>query len=61
MTGVLALLFDEKAQDSTEYTLMLAFVVVVSAAIFMLNGGSVSVIWGITNNNLNAGITSAAS
>jgi Flp pilus assembly pilin Flp len=42
----------EAGQDITEYTLVLAFVVIVSAALFTLNGNSVSAIWTAANSNL---------
>ena len=36
---------DERAQDITEYTLLLSFVVLASAAVFTVNAASVSGIW----------------
>jgi Flp pilus assembly pilin Flp len=40
-----------------QYTLLLAFVALASAALFINAGGSIANIWGITNNRL----TNAAS
>lgn len=51
---------DESGQDLVEYSLLLAFVVVVSAALFMVNGASVTTIWTATNNNLSAAKTAAS-
>jgi Flp pilus assembly pilin Flp len=36
---------DEKGQDLIEYTLLLAFVVLASAALFISAGGSIKGIW----------------
>jgi Flp pilus assembly pilin Flp len=43
---------DQSAQDLIEYTLLLAFVVLASAAIFINSGLSVSGIWSISNSRL---------
>ncbi len=43
------LLQDEQGQDLIEYTLLLAFVVLASAALFISVGGSISGIWGQAN------------
>ncbi len=43
---------DEAGQDLIEYTLLLAFVALASAAIFIGAGGSISGIWGTTNSQL---------
>jgi Flp pilus assembly pilin Flp len=47
-------LSDELGQDVQEYTLLLAFVVLVSAALFLCNGGSISAIWSSTESCLAA-------
>ncbi len=47
-----AFLNDEAGQDLIEYTLLLAFVALASAAIFIGAGGSISGIWGTTNTQL---------
>jgi Flp pilus assembly pilin Flp len=49
---------DEQGQDLIEYTLMLAFVALASAALFSSAGASVNVIWSKTNSQLS---TAAAS
>ena len=52
---------DEQGQDLIEYTLLLAFVALASAALFIGAGNSVKGIWSITNSQLAAANTSAAS
>ena len=42
-------LLDERGQDLAEYSLLLAFVVLASAAILVLNAQSVKGIWTSTN------------
>jgi Flp pilus assembly pilin Flp len=44
-----------------EYTLLLAFVCMASAALFISAGGSIGGIWTAANSNLAAGNTAAAS
>jgi Flp pilus assembly pilin Flp len=51
---------DEQGQDLIEYTLLLAFVCLASAALFISAGGSVSGIWTATNSRLDAANTSAS-
>ena len=41
---------DEHGQDLIEYSLLLAFVCLTSAALFISTGGSVAGIWTSTNN-----------
>jgi Flp pilus assembly pilin Flp len=43
--SVAARLLDDDGQDIQEYALLLAFVALVSAALFLYNGASVSRIW----------------
>jgi Flp pilus assembly pilin Flp len=43
---------DDRGQDLIEYTLLLAFVALASAAIFIGAGTSVSSIWNIANSRL---------
>lgn len=50
----------QAGQDSVEYTLLLAFVAVASAAIFVLNGDSITGIWCKTNSNLSAAQSTAS-
>ena len=53
-------LSDEQGQDLIEYTLLLAFVALASAALFIGAGGSVQGIWTITNGQLSAANSSAS-
>jgi len=57
MHRILQFLKDEQGQDLIEYTLLIAFVALASAALFMGAGGSISSIWTTTN----ATLTNAAS
>lgn len=54
------LLDDERGQDLIEYTLLIAFVALASAALFIGAGRSVKTIWTITNNQLSAAALSAS-
>jgi Flp pilus assembly pilin Flp len=51
---------DEQAQDLIEYTLLLAFVCLASAALFISAGGSVAGIWTSTNTDLATANTAAS-
>ena len=43
---------DEHGQDLIEYTLLMAFVALASAALFLGAGGSIQGIWTTSNQNL---------
>ena len=60
MTLLNNFLRDEQGQDLIEYTLLLAFVCLASAALFISTGGSVSGIWSSTNSQLTLANTSAS-
>jgi len=51
---------DEQGQDLIEYTLLMAFVALASAALFLGVGGNVSGIWTQTNTQLTAANTLAS-
>jgi Flp pilus assembly pilin Flp len=51
---------DEQGQDLIEYTLLMAFVALASAALFIGAGGSVQGIWSTTNSQLVAANTTAS-
>jgi Flp pilus assembly pilin Flp len=51
---------DEQGQDLIEYTLLLAFVALASAALFIGAGNSVKGIWSVTNSQLAAANSSAS-
>jgi Flp pilus assembly pilin Flp len=43
---------DDQGQDLIEYTLLMAFVALASASLFVSTGSSVSSIWGAASNQL---------
>jgi Flp pilus assembly pilin Flp len=49
---MLKFLQDEQGQDLVEYTLLLAFVALASAALFIGAGSYVSGIWAVANDQL---------
>jgi len=51
---------DEQGQDLIEYTLLMAFVALASAALFIGAGSSIKGIWGATNTQLTAANVSAS-
>jgi Flp pilus assembly pilin Flp len=51
---------DESGQDLIEYTLLMAFVALASAALFLGAGGSISGIWTTSNSQLTAANTQAS-
>jgi Flp pilus assembly pilin Flp len=55
-----AFLNDEQGQDLIEYTLLLAFVCLASAALFISAGGSVAGIWTAANTDLTTANTAAS-
>ena len=59
-TAMKAFWNDEQAQDLIEYTLLMAFVALASAALFLGAGGSISGIWSTTNSQLVAANSSAS-
>jgi len=52
---------DEQGQDLIEYTLLMAFIALASAAIFISAGTSVSKIWSSASTQLSNAATAAAS
>jgi Flp pilus assembly pilin Flp len=59
MTLLKNLMADDQGQDLIEYTLLMAFVAMASAALFIGAGGSIKGIWSVSNSQL-AGANSAA-
>jgi Flp pilus assembly pilin Flp len=53
-------LHDEDGQDLIEYTLLMAFVALASASIFISAGGSISGIWGTASSQLSNANTLAS-
>jgi Flp pilus assembly pilin Flp len=51
---------DDQGQDLIEYTLLMAFVALASAALFIGAGGSIKGIWSTSNSQLEAANASAS-
>ncbi len=51
---------EDRGQDIIEYTLLLAFVALASAALFIGAGSSVNTIWSVANSELAEGAKSAS-
>jgi Flp pilus assembly pilin Flp len=51
---------EDQGQDLIEYTLLMAFVALASAALFLGAGGSISGIWSTSNSQLVAANASAS-
>lgn len=60
MRLVKTFLHNDQGQDLIEYTLLMAFVALASAALFIGAGGSISGIWSTTNSQLTAANTAAS-
>ena len=60
MTYLRNLWNDEQGQDLIEYTLLMAFVALASAALFIGAGGSVKGIWTASSTQLSAANTAAS-
>ena len=58
---VVQFLGDAQGQDLVEYTLILSFVCLASAAMFISAGGSIAGIWSVSNSRLDAANIAAAS
>jgi Flp pilus assembly pilin Flp len=52
---------DDQGQDLIEYTLLMAFVALASAALFISSGSSISKIWSTTNSSLSVAASTASS
>jgi Flp pilus assembly pilin Flp len=52
---------DDQGQDLIEYTLLMAFVALASAALFISSGASICQIWSDTNAQLSTAATAAGS
>jgi Flp pilus assembly pilin Flp len=51
---------DETGQDFVEYTLLIAFVAMAAAAMFLGTHESVAVVWNVTNDELDHAVGSAS-
>jgi len=52
---------DEAGQDLIEYSLLMAFVALSSAALFVSAGSNVSKVWSVTNTTLSTAALKASS
>jgi Flp pilus assembly pilin Flp len=59
MTFLRNLWIEDQGQDLIEYTLLMAFVALASAALFIGAGGNISKIWSSTNSQLANAATQA--
>ena len=50
---------DDRGQDLIEYTLLMAFVALASAALFIGSGASIAGIWSTSNSQLSAANSAA--
>lgn len=60
MSQVKRFLKDEQGQDLIEYTLLMAFIALASAGIFINAGKSVKGIWGVASNQLSNAAVAAS-
>jgi Flp pilus assembly pilin Flp len=60
-TQVIRFLRDEQGQDLVEYSLLLAFVALASAALFISSGQSISQVWSATSTQMSTAASAAAS
>jgi Flp pilus assembly pilin Flp len=60
MKHLLRFIKEEQGQDLIEYTLLMAFIALASAAIFINAGGSLSAIWQSSSNQLNNAVTAVS-
>jgi Flp pilus assembly pilin Flp len=60
MTAIYNFWNDDQGQDLIEYTLLMAFVALASAALFLGAGGTISGIWSTSNSQLVAANSSAS-
>jgi Flp pilus assembly pilin Flp len=60
MTFMRNLWNDDQGQDLIEYTLLMAFVALASAALFITSGTSISKIWSTTNSELSLAASAAS-
>jgi len=51
----------DEGQDLIEYTLLIAFVALASAALFISAGKNIKTVWAITNTNLSQAASAASS
>jgi len=60
MKRIAEFLREDSGQDTIEYTLLVAFVALGSASIYLATGGSMNVIWTAGSNTLVTAVASAS-
>jgi Flp pilus assembly pilin Flp len=60
VTRILNFIADDQGQDLIEYTLLMAFVALASAVLFIGAGGSIAGVWTVSNSQLTVASTSAS-
>jgi len=60
MNSLLRFLHDERGQDIVEYTLLMSFLSLATAALFVAQGGTINTIWRTTSNQLSNAQTAAS-
>ena len=60
MNALQSLWQDDQGQDLIEYTLLMAFIAMASAALFIGAGASIKGIWSVTNSQLAAASAQAS-
>jgi Flp pilus assembly pilin Flp len=60
MKQTLRFLKDESGQDLIEYSLLVGFIAVASAATYLAGGSSVSSIWGDTSSQLSTAVVASS-
>jgi Flp pilus assembly pilin Flp len=60
MKSLVSFWIDDRGQDLIEYTLLVSFVCLASAALFLGEGGSIRGIWSVSNSQLATASTSAS-
>jgi Flp pilus assembly pilin Flp len=60
MNPLFRFLEDEQGQDLIEYTLLVGFIALASAAIFIDAGPSINAIWGTASNSLSNAATASS-
>ncbi len=58
---LMSFLTEEQGQDLVEYSLLLAFICLASAALFIGAGGNIQTIWTAANSSLSTAAASAGS
>ncbi|MGI8988716.1 MAG: Flp family type IVb pilin [Bryobacteraceae bacterium] len=58
---LISLITEEQGQDLVEYSLLLGFLCLAAAALFIGAGGNIQTVWTVANNQLSTAAVSAGS